>query len=46
MVKYKINVIFNNENNIDDILIKTLKQELKKYINNNCNYLSHDKGVK
>ena len=32
MDKYKINFIFNNEKNINDIIIKTLNKELKKYI--------------
>ena len=36
MDKYKINFIFNNENNINDILINVLNKELKKYIQIIC----------
>ena len=32
MDKYKINFIFNNEKDINDILIKVLNKELKRYI--------------
>ena len=32
MNKYKINFIYREENNINDILIKVLKKELKNYI--------------
>ena len=32
MDKYKINYIFNSENDINDILISVLNKELKKYI--------------
>ncbi len=32
MIKYKINFIYSEENNINDILIKVLKKELKNYI--------------
>lgn len=32
MNKYKINFIYSEENNINDILIKVLKKELKNYI--------------
>lgn len=36
MDKYKINFIFNNENDINDILINVLNKELKKYIQMIC----------
>ncbi len=36
MDKYKINFIFNNENDINDILINVLNKELKKYIQKIC----------
>lgn len=36
MDKYKINFIFNNEKDINDILIKVLNKELKKYIKKIC----------
>ena len=36
MDKYKINFIFNNENDINDILINILDRELKKYIQKIC----------
>lgn len=36
MDKYKINFIFNNEKDINDILIKALNNELKKYIQMIC----------
>ena len=36
MDKYKINFIFNNENDINDILINVLNKELKKYIQIIC----------
>ena len=32
MDKYKINYIFNSENDINDILISVLNKELKKHI--------------
>ena len=32
MNKYKINFIYSEENNINNILIKVLKKELKNYI--------------
>lgn len=32
MDKYKINIIFNKEKDINDILISVLNKELKKYI--------------
>ncbi len=32
MDKYKINYIFENEQDINDIFIKVLNKELKKYI--------------
>lgn len=55
MDKYKINYIFNEEKDINDILISVLKKELKKYIqmickNNktevtsSCTYLSLEGG--
>lgn len=36
MDKYKINFIFNNEKDINDILIDVLNKELKKYIQMIC----------
>ena len=36
MDKYKINYIFNNEKDINDILINILNRELKKYIQMIC----------
>lgn len=36
MDKYKINFIFNNEKDINDILINVLNKELKKYIHMIC----------
>lgn len=36
MDKYKINFIFNNEKDINDILINILNKELKKYIQMIC----------
>ena len=36
MDKYNINFIFNNENDINDILINILDRELKKYIQKIC----------
>ena len=36
MDKYKINYIFNEEKNINDILIEVLNKELKKYIGMIC----------
>lgn len=36
MDKYKIEFIFNNENDINDILIKVLSKELKKNIQMIC----------
>ena len=36
MDKYKINFIFNNEKDINDVLIKVLNKELKKYIQMIC----------
>ena len=36
MDKYKINFIFNKEKDINDILIKVLNKELKKYIQKIC----------
>ncbi len=55
MDKYKINFIFNNENDINDILINVLNKELKKYIQivckndkrevtSSCTYLSLEGG--
>ena len=55
MDKYKINFIFNNENDINDILINVLNKELKKYIQmicknkkrevtSSCTYLSPEGG--
>ncbi len=42
MDKYKINFIFNNEKNINDIIIKTLNKELKKYIQTICKNKKHE----
>jgi len=36
MDKYKIKFIFNNEKDINDILINVLNRELKKYIQMIC----------
>ena len=36
MDKYKINFIFNEEKDINDILISTLSKELEKYIKKIC----------
>ena len=36
MDKYKIKYIFNEEKDINDILIKVLNKELKKYIQMIC----------
>ena len=36
MDKYKINFIFNNEKDINDILINVLNKELKKYVQMIC----------
>ena len=36
MDKYKINFIFNNEKDINDILVNVLNKELKKYIQMIC----------
>ncbi len=36
MDKYKVNYIFNEEKDINDILIKVLNKELKKYIEMIC----------
>lgn len=36
MDKYKINFIFNNEKDINDILINILNKETKKYIQMIC----------
>ena len=54
MDKYKINFIFNNEKDINDILINILNRELKKYIQmickekqieaSSCAYLSLEGG--
>ena len=55
MDKYKINFIFNNEKDINDILINVLNKELKKYIQivckndkrevtSSCTYLSLEGG--
>ena len=55
MDKYKINFIFNNEKDINDILINVLNKELKKYIEmickndkreviSSCTYLSLEGG--
>lgn len=32
MDKYKINYIYSDDNNIDDIFVKVLSKELKKYL--------------
>lgn len=55
MDKYKINFIFNNEKDINAILINVLNKELKKYIQmickndkdelpSSCTYLSQEGG--
>ena len=55
MDKYKINYIFEKERDINDILIKVLNKELKKYIlmicknekmevPSSCTYLSIEGG--
>ncbi len=55
MDKYKINYIYDKNNDINDIFIKVLNKELKKYINMICkskksggpssfNYLSLEGG--
>ena len=55
MDKYKINFIFNNEKDINDILINVLNKEFKKYIQmickndkrevtSSCTYLSLERG--
>ena len=36
MDKYNIKYIFNEENDINDILVKVLNKELKKYIQTIC----------
>lgn len=32
MNKYKVNFVYSEQNNINDILIKVLKKELKNYM--------------
>lgn len=55
MDKYKINYIFNEDKDINDVLIKVLNKELKKYIGmicknekcempSSCTYLSQERG--
>lgn len=55
MDKYKVNYIFNEEQNINDIFIKVLNKEIKKYIQmickkdkdelpSSCTYLSGEGG--
>ena len=36
MDKYEINYIFNEEQNINDVFIKALNKEIKKYIQMIC----------
>lgn len=36
MDKYKINYIYNENNDINDVFIKVLNKELKKYIVMSC----------
>ncbi len=36
MNKYKINIVYNNELNINDIFIKVLKREIEIYLNSIC----------
>ena len=36
MDKYKINFIFDNKKDINDILTNVLNKEIKKYIEMNC----------
>lgn len=55
MDKYKINYIYNENNDINDVFIKVLNKELKKYIvmscknkkceaPSSCTYLSLEEG--
>ena len=55
MDKYKINYIFNEDKDINDLLIKILNKELKKYIKmicknekcevpSSCTYLSQERS--
>ena len=44
MDKYKINFIFNKEKDINDILIKVLNKELKKYIQMICKEKQREKS--
>ncbi len=43
MDKYKINFIFNNTKDMNDILINVLNKELKKYIQTICKNDKKDK---
>ena len=54
MDKYKINYIYNKNNDINDVFIKVLNKELKKYIQmicknekfevpSSCTYLSQER---
>ena len=43
MDKYKMNFIFNNERDINDILINVLNKELKRYIQMICKNDKKDK---
>lgn len=36
MDKYKIDFIFNNDKDINDILVNVLNKELKKYLSMTC----------
>lgn len=55
MNKYKINYIYNENNDINDIFVSVLNKELKKYIQmicktkkdevpSSCTYLSLERG--
>ena len=55
MDKYKINYIYNENNDINDIFVSVLNKELKKYIQmicktkksevpSSCTYLSLERG--
>lgn len=44
MDKYKINYIFNSEKDLNDIFIKVLNKEIKKYIEMIYQNPKHQKG--
>ena len=37
MIKYKINYIYDKDNDINDIFIKVIKKEVKEFIKNTLN---------